>query len=137
MCWEVQAKQDSHGNEHEEGAQGNAVHRGQFNRLAHAKCGVAGEVTDDRWKNGVGRKHKPSQKGGQHGVDDQRTMVFRNDLLWIHDVNFVGPNAGVEHGVADDTVAEFKVHDEQHSVDNHQNRKHGWVALQIKQVVGK
>ena len=59
-------------------------------------------------------------------------MVLANDLLGVHDVNFVGTNAGVQHGISNHTVAEFEIHDEKHGVDDHENREHRRADVNIE-----
>ena len=62
-------------------------------------------------------------------------MIFRNDFLWVHHVYLIGSNARVKHRITNDTVAEFKVHDQQNRVNHNQNCKHGGIVLESKEIV--
>ena len=135
MRREVQSEEDADRDEDEQRAQGHTVDRGQLNRFPHAKRRVSGKQTHNRRQNGVRRENKPCQQGRKDGVNDQRTMVFRDDFLWVHHVDLIRSNAGVEHRIADDAVAELEVHDQENREDYHQNGQHAWIVLETKEIV--
>ena len=76
MHGQVERKEGSGDEEHEQRAKRNAVHRGQFDGLLETTSGVAGQHTNQGGEDGVGGEHERGQHNGNDGVEDEGAVVL-------------------------------------------------------------
>lgn len=62
-------------------------------------------------------------------------MILADDALYIHDIHFIGTNAGIEHAESDDAICQFKVHDKKYCIDDYECGFEPRILLQVEPVV--